>query len=234
VLDLDNIEAGPQVFSMPNSVASIVLDEINDCDGELESICDFDKGRIFLVKHNGKQKLAKEYKAKFLPQTANLIEDGVLDEAQIEELAEKIYDLKKMQPKFDEVEYEKYKEMLLKSAEKLGMSLDSTDSSDEDDDDLVEDDTDESDDDIVDDDTSDEDDDEVDTKKSKASKGKKVEKDEDEDDDFDSDDSDEDDSDFDDDDGDEVEEKKTTKSGKGKVEEKKSSKVQDKKRLVRR
>ena len=208
VIDLDDVEAGPQTYTMPASVASVVLDEINDCESEDEfkSIHHPDEGRILQVKHNGLERLKKEYKAKFLTKTAGLLSSGEHDDDIEEEWADKIFDLKKLQPKADEDAIEKYLELLMKAAAKLGLSLDddSDEEEEEDDDELDDDDS---------DDSFDDDDD-------------------DDDDDSDSDDDDDDDDSFDDDD-DEEEEVKPKKS-KSKSKEKSKSKSKDKEKSKKR
>jgi hypothetical protein len=139
VLDLDDIDAGPQVYQMSGAVAEVVLDEITDCDGDLTSICDFDEGRILQVRHNGKTGLQRRYKAKFLADTANLIEDGILTDEDIDDIADKMSDLTKMQPKFDQDAFDELYEKLLKAADKNGIDVNA---GEEDDDDYEEDDSD--------------------------------------------------------------------------------------------
>lgn len=135
VLDLDDVEAGPQVYQMSGAVAEVVIDKINDlireADGDLSEICDFDEGRILRVRHNGKPKLQKRYKAEFLTDTANLLEDGILDDESLDEIANALYDLTKQQPKYDEDAYESYFEKLLKLADKAGIDVDAAGSSDD-------------------------------------------------------------------------------------------------------
>lgn len=223
VLDLDDIDAGPQLYQMPSSVAKTIFDEINDQDGDLTSITHFDEGRILQVKHNGKSGLAKEYTSKFLPQTANLIADGILDEEQLEEMANKMPSLVKLQPRLDENALEAYKEKLLKQAEKLGIEIDGEET-EEDDDDLEE--AEEVDDDeleLDDDDDSEEEEseEEEEAEEEESEEEEEVEEEESEEDDSE----DEDDFEFDEDEDEEEEEvvKKPAQKVKQKVEDKKAT-----------
>lgn len=125
VLDLDNIEAGPLTYIMPMAVSDVVLEEFIEVGEDISSICDFNEGRILYIKHNGKKKLARKYKiVKFKNETANLIDDGILDDEALQSLEEKLYDLTKFQPKYSDAEFEKHLEHLGKSAQSLGIDLD--------------------------------------------------------------------------------------------------------------
>lgn len=123
VLDLDNVELGPQVYQMGGTVSELVLEEFAECDG-IMSICDFDEGRILRVRSNRKPKLKRRYTCEFLEETANLIEDGVLDDDSISELADKMYDLSKLQPPFNQEAFDKYFTLLTKSAAAIGVNID--------------------------------------------------------------------------------------------------------------
>lgn len=127
VLEIGNEAAGPQVFAMPAKVRDLVLDELGDCGEDLSTVCDFDEGRILLIKSNMKPKFQRKYACKFLAKTANLIENGILDETSIGEVGDKLFDLEKLQPAFDEEAFDKHFEMLKKSAEKLNIDLSSLD-----------------------------------------------------------------------------------------------------------
>ena len=138
VLDMDDVEAGPQIFPMTGAVSEVVLDEINDAENDdLSDICDLNEGRLLFVKSNKKPKLKRRYKAKFLTQTANLLEDGILDEESAEELAKNVPDLTKLQPAFDEKAYEKVLNLLTQRMAKLGVDVEAlgdSESNDESDD----------------------------------------------------------------------------------------------------
>lgn len=224
VLDLDNLEAGPQCYLMPSSVADVVLEEFNEVGEDISSICGFDEGRILYIKHNGGEKLARKYKVvKFKNETANLLEDGALTEEDLVEIEKKLYDLSRHQPAYSETEFEKHLEHLGKAAQALGIDLEDL-ITDEEDEDLEEEYEDGDDDEIVDDD-----DDEIvdDEEEEAAEDDEEVEDDEEEaDEELEFDDEEE--------EAEEVKEKKVTKKAAKKVVSKPSSKKVGKKKVRRK
>lgn len=139
VLDLKNVEAGPLVYSMPKMVADFVIDEINEHSDDLTSICDFDEGRKLYIKHNGEKGMNRKYKVVKFKGEAKLLEDGLIEEEDLDEIAEKMPDLRRLQPKFDQDAFDTHLEKLAKMAQKIGIDLDDLDvDSDEDDDELEE------------------------------------------------------------------------------------------------
>ena len=145
VIDLtneDTIKAGPMIYNMSGAVAEVVLDEIKDIeegDGDLTPLCDFDEGKVLQIRSNGEKGLKRRYKAKFLSDTASLIEDGVANEVLIAEWADKMTDLESLQPKFVEEEYEKYFSKLKKILSEMGIDVDAVlEETPEDEDDMEE------------------------------------------------------------------------------------------------
>lgn len=132
VLDLDDIDAGPQVYRLSGSVREEIEDFIKDLKDEFAdadeidftSLCDFDEGTVLQVKTNGKDGIARRYKAKFLNETADLLKDGIVEEDELDGIADKMYDLTKLQPRFDQDAFDNYLERLMKKAEKLGIEVD--------------------------------------------------------------------------------------------------------------
>jgi len=172
VIDLDDVEAGPQVYLIPGSVAKTILDELDDVGEDLTSICDLNDGRVLQVKHNGAEGLNREYSSKFLSETASLD----LDSKEVEELVNKVYQLSKLQPAFDQSKFDQVEEVLEKAMNKVGVSFDeSEDNDDDDDDDSVDEDNDDVDDDEID---TDDDDEPKSKKNSKSTSKKKVEEEE--------------------------------------------------------
>lgn len=124
VLDLDNLDRGPQVYQMSGAVSEVVLEEFIDMGDDQTSICDFDEGRILEIKTNGKQGLQKRYKCKFLAETAGLLENNDISEEELEDIADKTYDLTKLQQAYTKEAEEKHLELLAKAADKLGINID--------------------------------------------------------------------------------------------------------------
>jgi hypothetical protein len=136
VLDLKNIEAGPLIWSLPNTIADVVLEEIKDAldeDGDLGSICDFDEGRKLYVKTNGQKGKNRRYKVVKFKDEANLLADGAIEEDDLEEIADKMHDLGRLQLKYSEEAFEKHLEYLKKQADMIGIDLEDLDGESDDD-----------------------------------------------------------------------------------------------------
>lgn len=124
VLDLKNIEAGPMVYTMPSAVANVVLEEFKDVGEDTTSICDFDEGRKLYIKSNGEKGLKRRYTLVKFKSPANLLEDGTLTSEDVEDIAGKIFDLRKLQLSFNEESFEKHYNYLLEKASALGVEVD--------------------------------------------------------------------------------------------------------------
>ena len=101
-INIKAIDEGPMVLDMPKIVFDTVTDEILEVedDGGMRSICHLDEGRILKIKHNGGQGFQKKYEVvKFLNKTANLIEGGKVEKA---DLINAMVDLDKLEPVKDE------------------------------------------------------------------------------------------------------------------------------------
>lgn len=196
VLNLSNPDDGAKTYTMPNAVAEVVLDEFKDCGDDVGSICDFDEGRPLMVKVKAGKRGHKSvrYGAKFLAKQAGLIERGLIDDETIEELAEGVIDLTRLQPKFNEEEFEKYFEMIAKRAEKIGIDLEEVGIDAEDDDEIEEEEVDESE---MEDDDDDEDGEESDDDDDEDGDDEESDDDDDDEDGDESDDDDDDDEEFD-------------------------------------
>lgn len=135
VLDLKNVEAGPMVWSLPQSVSDVVLDEIKDAlsdeDGDLSSICDFDEGRRLFVKTNGLKGKKRKYKVVKFKEPVNLIEDGAIEEDDLEEIEEKMADLSSLQLQYKEELFEKHYEFLKEKGKKIGIDIEDLDDDEE-------------------------------------------------------------------------------------------------------
>jgi hypothetical protein len=127
VLDLNDIEAGAQTLQMPSSVADVVLQEFADVvENDYTDICDLDEGRILQITTNGDQgtKKVRYTVVKFLKNTAGLRESGLVDEDMEGDLIENMPNLKKLQPKYNEKEFEDFLKKVMKEGEKLGIDFD--------------------------------------------------------------------------------------------------------------
>lgn len=166
VLDLDKLEAGPQVYLVPNSIFQTIQSELEDLDYDLEKLCDFTDGRVLQVKSNGQEGMQKRYDSKFLTTTAGEFLDKLgteLTSKDIEEIASKVYSLSKLQPKANEEDLDKVEAALEKYAQKLGLDVDGSDDEEDEDEEEV-----------------------VETKKKSSKKSHDEDEDEEEEDDFDS------------------------------------------------
>lgn len=122
IIDMNDVAAGVQQYDAPMAVMDLLFDEINDNEGDLTTICDFNQGRKLLLKRKGSGFTTK-YVAKFSANTAKLD----LDPEQEDALAEQVVPLSKIQDPFNEVEYEKVFDYLAQKAKKLGIDLDDLD-----------------------------------------------------------------------------------------------------------
>jgi len=112
VLDLDNLDVGPQVYALSGTVEQTIIDELVDVGEDLTSICDFADGRILQVKSNGASGISVRYTAKFLSETASLD----LSDEEMESLASKLKPLSGLQVRCDDAKLLEIKEYLSKVA----------------------------------------------------------------------------------------------------------------------
>lgn len=224
VLDIDEPELGAQTFTMPPSVSKVVIQEFKDVENDdYTDIADLDEGRILQITTNGETGLKVRYETvKFKKKPAGLLEKGIVDEDLADSLWENMPDLSKLQPKWNEKEFEAFFEKLKKDAAKIGIDCDDLESQYEGDEDEDEVDGDDSDDEFEEDDDNEEDDSEED--------------DDEESEDDDEEESEDDDEDFEDDEEEDepVKKKKTvkkskTKSGKSEKSGKKSPRTKKRK-----
>lgn len=139
VLDLNDLEAGPQEWSAPKPARELIFSEIDDCDGDLTSICDFNQGRKLLVQKKGKG-LQTEYVVKFSTKTADLnleaeAEDKIATDMRPLGTSEKSL----IQDKFNDADYEKVYAYLAGKAKKLDINIEDFEGDDEKDENEVDD-----------------------------------------------------------------------------------------------
>lgn len=98
-LNLKSKNPTPEVLKLPQAAYKLLLSEFEDIT-DIGSIVDLDSGRILKIEGNGKEGNFRRYEVcKFLNKTANLVEDGKVEE---EEIMEAIFDLDKLQHEVDE------------------------------------------------------------------------------------------------------------------------------------
>jgi hypothetical protein len=118
VLNKDSIDAGPLLLKLPSAAYDTLMDEINEVETEedMKAICDLDDGRWLRIKHNGGEGLNKKYVAKFSKNTAQLVEQGLVD---ADKLAASVPDLRKLQPAVDPAAVKKVLKALMEQANKI-------------------------------------------------------------------------------------------------------------------
>lgn len=122
-----NIQApkdGVRLLKLPKKASEAVTDRI--CTKGL-AFCDPEKGNIFKIEHNGGKRFDKEYTAAvFLKKPATLVK--ILDE---EVLLQQCVDLRTVQPKYNQTEYEKIRKALFDQLEKMDINPESIINEDE-------------------------------------------------------------------------------------------------------
>ncbi len=134
VLDLNDIDAGPQIYGMSSAVSKVVKKELSKAGDDISSLTDFDDGRILLIETNGEKGKKIRYTAEFLDETANLLVDKVINDKDIDKWVNSFPNMQKLQPKFDEQEFQDYVDFMYDKADAEGVNLDIDEATEDDED----------------------------------------------------------------------------------------------------
>jgi len=139
VLDINDVEAGPQIFKMPRKVSEVVISAFTSCmdenDGDLHDYCHPVDGKILVIETNGEDGFARKYVDVFFDETApsNLFADNIVSEADYDAILSRRPSMEKspLQPKYSKEEFESYIDFCYEKADELGINLDDLDDKEE-------------------------------------------------------------------------------------------------------
>lgn len=132
VMDLDDVEEGPQMFKMPHKVSEVVIPALDTCmdenEGDLHNFCHPEEGKILVIETNGKDGFARKYNKVFFDEDkpACLFGDNVVTEEEFDSIMNRRPSMEKstLQPKFSKEEFESYIDFCYEKADEIGIDLD--------------------------------------------------------------------------------------------------------------
>lgn len=130
VLDINDVEAGPQIFKMPHKVATVVIPALDECmennDGDLHEYCHPEEGKILVIEINGEDGFQRKYtNVEFdLDKPANLFGDNIITEEEFDSILNKRPKMDSLQPPFNKEEFESYIDFCFEKGDEIGINLD--------------------------------------------------------------------------------------------------------------
>ncbi|NRA76910.1 MAG: hypothetical protein HRU18_01770 [Pseudoalteromonas sp.] len=137
VLDINDVEQGPQIFKMPHKVAEVVLPALDECmdknDGDLHDYCHPEEGKILVIETNGEDGFQRKYTDVFFDEDkpASLFGDNIVSEEEFDSILNRRPSMTKLQPAFSKEEFDAYIDFCYEKAEEIGINLDELSSNDD-------------------------------------------------------------------------------------------------------
>jgi hypothetical protein len=132
VLDINDVEQGPQIFKMPHKVSEVVIPALDLCmdenEGDLHAICHPEEGKILVIETNGQDGFQRKYPEVFFDEDkpSCLFGDKIVTEELFDSILNKRPSMEKssLQPKFSKDEFEAYIDFCYEKADEMGINLD--------------------------------------------------------------------------------------------------------------
>lgn len=132
VLDINDVERGPQIYNMPHRIAEVVIPALDTCmdenEQDLHDYCHPEEGKILVIETNGEEGFKRKYSEVFfdLDKPACLFGDNIVSEEHFDSILNKRPSMEKssLQPKFSKDEFEAYIDFCYEKADEMGINLD--------------------------------------------------------------------------------------------------------------
>lgn len=137
VLDVNDVERGPQIFKMPYSVSKVVIPALDTCmtenDGDLHDYCHPEEGKILVIETNGETGFSVRYTEVYFDEDkpSCLFSDKIISEEKFDEVLKNRPLMDKLQPPFSKEEFEAYIDFCFEKADEIGINLDDIGKEDE-------------------------------------------------------------------------------------------------------